>query len=293
MYELDWLSAIAIVVSSIAAILAWTAKLLWSKEYKEATNRLIQAKDAENAALKTQIQTLLSFTPDRLRQIFEATKDILESEIERLKEESQEKDKEIEQLMTMGKEATEKIKALDRQRVENQGGIIYLENVLSAIDNTTRYYLDIGKLFADHDKAKEIMERLRERVKSVSEAKKINLICLLDEAGPYGPLLLGGQLFETTGIPTIRVSRNGRIIGEVNSGDKILFIDSILITGHVFKRTMQLMRHKGADVVHGLFFIVSDAGRRFAKIPVDSVLSASEIAQLSKISEQPHALGRS
>ena len=45
-------------LSLIGSILAWIAKLRWSKEYQAV-------KEAQRAALEQQVQTYKDFTPDR------------------------------------------------------------------------------------------------------------------------------------------------------------------------------------------------------------------------------------
>jgi hypothetical protein len=57
---IELIYAAAALGSSAAAVLAWAAKLRWAKEYTEATNQVIKAKDAEIAALKTENQVLVS-----------------------------------------------------------------------------------------------------------------------------------------------------------------------------------------------------------------------------------------
>ena len=49
-------------------MLAWLAKLRWSKEYQDATNRIIQAKDAIIGAKEAEIAVLQRYT-DTLQQL--------------------------------------------------------------------------------------------------------------------------------------------------------------------------------------------------------------------------------
>jgi len=46
------------VASALAAVLAWAAKLWWSKEYAAAKDEIISAKEAQIELLKNEIETL-------------------------------------------------------------------------------------------------------------------------------------------------------------------------------------------------------------------------------------------
>jgi hypothetical protein len=41
---MEWLYLVASLASAVAAVLAWAAKLWWSKEYAEAKNEIINSK---------------------------------------------------------------------------------------------------------------------------------------------------------------------------------------------------------------------------------------------------------
>ncbi len=53
---MDLLQSITTILALVAAILAWAAKLWWSKEYKEA-------KEAQIASLKEQLEQYKDITP--------------------------------------------------------------------------------------------------------------------------------------------------------------------------------------------------------------------------------------
>lgn len=74
---IDWIYAVSAVASAIAAVLAWTAQLRWSQQYKEATEQILKSKDTENQALKTGIEAFQKAQEETVR-----AKD---SEIQRLK----------------------------------------------------------------------------------------------------------------------------------------------------------------------------------------------------------------
>jgi hypothetical protein len=70
----NWME-IAVVGSTVASILAWIAKIRWSREYRDATEKVIQAKDAviqsreaQIAVLSEEIAFLKDITPMKMRE---------------------------------------------------------------------------------------------------------------------------------------------------------------------------------------------------------------------------------
>src|SRR5438067_2034694 len=94
---------LAILVTGIGAILAWVAKLRWSKEYAEAKDQTIRtkdanieqlksnhelvmkAKDAHIEQLKSQVSGLQELNPSKLREHYLASTSMLEQRIDDLK----------------------------------------------------------------------------------------------------------------------------------------------------------------------------------------------------------------
>lgn len=68
---MDILKDLITLASIIAAILAWIAKLKWSKEYRQATDRIIEAKDAEIRVLQKQLEHLDRLNPKELGEWLE------------------------------------------------------------------------------------------------------------------------------------------------------------------------------------------------------------------------------
>lgn len=64
--------------SAVAAVLAWAAKLRWSKEYAAAKDEVIRAKDAQIELLRNGIENLRSLTPMKIREYFLSVKKQLE-----------------------------------------------------------------------------------------------------------------------------------------------------------------------------------------------------------------------
>ena len=65
---MEWIYVITTGLSSLAAIFAWLAKILWSKEFQDATNQIIKAKDAQIEQLHSSIEQYKELNPSRLRE---------------------------------------------------------------------------------------------------------------------------------------------------------------------------------------------------------------------------------
>jgi response regulator RpfG family c-di-GMP phosphodiesterase len=82
---MDWtvtFSLITSLLSAIAAVLAWAAKLRWSKEYAAAKDEVIKAKEAQIEFLKNEIETLRELSPIKIREYFVSVKTQLEEYID-------------------------------------------------------------------------------------------------------------------------------------------------------------------------------------------------------------------
>ena len=62
--------AIGASAGAIAAVLAWVAKIRWSKEYRMALDESIQAKDAQIDTLKEQLTAYKELSPMKIREYF-------------------------------------------------------------------------------------------------------------------------------------------------------------------------------------------------------------------------------
>lgn len=124
----DWALLILLFTSllnALGGVLAWSAKLRWSKEFAAAKDETIKAKEAQIEALKTQIEILLELTPMKVREYFSSVKTQLEEFIDKLQQDLQEaraeierKGIQIEQLHTEGQAQAEKVKQLESERAK-------------------------------------------------------------------------------------------------------------------------------------------------------------------------------
>lgn len=111
-------------LSVVAAILAWFAKLRWSKEYSDAKEATIAAKDAQIQLLEKQIETYKDLSSVKLHEYLlavraglEAYIDDLSRQVDVLKAESVKKDDEISKLLLLGEQ---KETELSRARTEKE-----------------------------------------------------------------------------------------------------------------------------------------------------------------------------
>jgi len=93
--EQEWVNNLITLTSIIAAILAWIAKLRWSKEYTDAKNAVIAAKEASISEKEEQVRTKQSQieflerqneffkeqTPQKLREYYKSVQEQLEEVI--------------------------------------------------------------------------------------------------------------------------------------------------------------------------------------------------------------------
>ncbi len=95
---MDILLVISSLASALAAVLAWTAKLWWGKEYSAAKNETIKAKDAQIELLQREVQNYRELTPMKIREYFLSVKEQLEEYNNALKAELDEKEATIERM---------------------------------------------------------------------------------------------------------------------------------------------------------------------------------------------------
>lgn len=78
---MNWQTAISLTVSilsTIAAILAWIAKIRWADEYAKAKDEIIKSKEEQINSLKNEIGFLRELSPMKIREYFVSVKSQLE-----------------------------------------------------------------------------------------------------------------------------------------------------------------------------------------------------------------------
>jgi len=233
---------------------------MWSKEYKEATKRIIESKEAEIAALKTQLELLKSFSSDKMRDIMLATKEALESEIERLSDEVEKKEHEISIMKQSDKFTVEKVNSLNVEKLKHEGGIAQLEKVIKTIDDTSKVFIEVDYLLSDPKLSKKIIGLLNDNINRVRKLKAVDKLCFLyHRSGPTGVRIIKQQLEEATGISSITIdSQSGEIRGEYNQNDHVILVDDYLTSGTVLRKASELIRKKGLEVFQAFVILCNN-----------------------------------
>lgn len=76
------ISLVTALFSSIVAILAWVAKIRWSKEFSDAKDEIIRAKESQIASLENEVRFLHELSPMKIREYFLSVRSQLEEIID-------------------------------------------------------------------------------------------------------------------------------------------------------------------------------------------------------------------
>ena len=124
--------AAAAFLSALSAVLAWIAKLRWSKEYSEA-------KEAQIQQLNSQIKLLQDMTPMKVEQYFHSVKRQLEGQIDDLEKQLAEKSQTAPQSIELSRDlAAVRAELLDWQKLAEQAVESFSKGVRK-IDQTTKF----------------------------------------------------------------------------------------------------------------------------------------------------------
>jgi chromosome segregation ATPase len=94
---MEWIFPIITLASLAVAVLTSINKLMWAKEFREAKQETIRAKEAQIDLLKNEIQNLRELNPVTIREHFKSVKEQLEERIQSLKEQFDQAQAEITQ----------------------------------------------------------------------------------------------------------------------------------------------------------------------------------------------------
>ncbi len=117
------------ILSGAAAVLAWLAKIYWSKEYISAKDEIIKAKEAQIEQLKSQVQHYKDLTPMKIREYFESMKeqleeynDSLQRKLENTKDQLEKKNEELKKLEQYDQEKASTIANIkdEKEKLEEQ-----------------------------------------------------------------------------------------------------------------------------------------------------------------------------
>ena len=94
---MDWIYPVITLASLLVAVLTSINKLIWAKEFHEAKQETIRAKEAQIDLLKNEIQNLRELNPITIREHFKSVKEQLEERIQFLKDQFDQAQAEITQ----------------------------------------------------------------------------------------------------------------------------------------------------------------------------------------------------
>lgn len=103
----EWVLLITAAANAIAALLAWIVKLRWTKEYRDATDRIIQVKDERIKALDVHIEQLMMLNPRTLLDWYQGAQGIFDKYKEVLNAQLADAQERIKYVESRGQEAVE------------------------------------------------------------------------------------------------------------------------------------------------------------------------------------------
>jgi DNA repair exonuclease SbcCD ATPase subunit len=138
----ELLSSITALLAALAAVLAWAAKLWWGKEYADAKDEIIKAKDAQIAVLEREVKSLSELTPMKLREYFVSVKEQLEEynntlheQLKEAKIDLQRADEQVKLLTTQGEATSGELARLQLERDELRTVVASLETQQQNIES--------------------------------------------------------------------------------------------------------------------------------------------------------------
>jgi hypothetical protein len=106
---MEWIQPTITVLSLVCGILAWVAKIRWSKEYSVAKDETIKAKEAQMQAIERELQFYKELTPMKFKEYLFSSREVYEVQINGLENELKTAQEEI--LNLKKDEEKEKIKS--------------------------------------------------------------------------------------------------------------------------------------------------------------------------------------
>lgn len=146
-------------LSIVAAILAWSVKLIWSKQYMDAKDEIIKSKDAQIDMLNKEIELIKELSSSKTREFFLRVKTSLEEQINFLEKENHE----LRQIIDMmNKKVTEELNIDQSANSPNESN---LDNIKQQLHQITAKYMDqVGKKLSDNSRSIEEVKNLLTKV---------------------------------------------------------------------------------------------------------------------------------
>lgn len=134
---MDIVYLIGTLLSALAAVLAWLAKLFWSKEYISAKDEIIKAKEAQIETLRSQVDHYKELTPMKIQEYFHSVKeqleeynDALQLKLEKAKSQIEEKSQKLEKLQKNDKRKKTEIETIEKEKGQLEKQVAELEEDL-------------------------------------------------------------------------------------------------------------------------------------------------------------------
>lgn len=130
----DAVQPVVTILALVNGALAWVAKIKWSKEYAKARdaeiaakNAVIEAKETQIAGLLQQIELIKDFNPAKIREYYLASQAAyeenikkLDSQIQALRADIEDKEKQIDHLQSEGKTQEANLAILELDKAQKQ-----------------------------------------------------------------------------------------------------------------------------------------------------------------------------
>lgn len=84
---MEWVQPAITILSLLGGILAWVAKIRWSKEYSIAKDETIKAKEAQMQAIERELQFYKELTPMKFKEYLSSSREVYEDQINGLENE--------------------------------------------------------------------------------------------------------------------------------------------------------------------------------------------------------------
>ena len=164
----EYLDAIAIIISSTAAVLAWIAKLKWSKEFADAKNAVIASKDAQIETLKLELDNLRQLSPPKLREYYVSMKqqleeynEMLQTKLSHARSEADTKTEQIESLQRKGEVQSSLLSSLQRKRDELQREAELSQAKIEALsDIAMKMVQHLGNAIPENERGDKVLDSI-------------------------------------------------------------------------------------------------------------------------------------
>lgn len=128
------------ILSGAAAVLAWLAKIYWSREYISAKDEIIKAKEAQIEQLESQVQHYKDLTPMKIQEYFHSVKeqleeynDSLQTKLENTKDQLEKKNEELKKLEQNDQQKSSTITNIKEEKEKLEEQVSELEKDLEKL----------------------------------------------------------------------------------------------------------------------------------------------------------------